>query len=200
MNDQMNDAATVTGKAWAPLAVGGKTHRVYPLTYDDLGELQAWVNAQLPDPFDAVASSPGFARLSVEAQKYAIRCAVELAAKGKRRLNSPEAAEAVNSPEGVAFLLYLMVKRGDPTFTEAAAAELVRQVTPQQVASLQATAYGVEPAAAAAEAINEDEAAERLRAEGVEPGPKGRAPRTGGGSTTRSAGSRSTTVPRTSAG
>ena len=61
MSDLYNDPASVTGKAWAPLTIEGKTHKVYPLTFDDLGELQAWVNAQIPDPFDAVTSSPGFA-------------------------------------------------------------------------------------------------------------------------------------------
>lgn len=180
MSDQMNDPANVTGKAWSPLTVGGRTYKVYPLTFDDLGELQAWVNSEIPDPFDAVTASPGFARLNVEAQKFAIRCAVELASKGKRRLNSPEAAELVASPEGVMQLLYLMVRRGDPSFTEADAAELVRKVTPEQIARLQQTAYGVDPSAAAGERI---EAAEK--GEGDQSDPKGRtSPPTGGGPST----------------
>jgi hypothetical protein len=185
MTDLMNDPATVTGRDWKPLVAGGRTYKVYPMTFDDLGELQAWVNSQIPDPFDAVISSPGFARLTVDAQKYAIRCATELAAKGNRRLSSDEAAEVINSPDGITQMLYLMVRRGDPSFTEDQAKALVRQITPQQVAKLQATAYGVDPAAAAAEALDEEAAAERVRAEGGTPAPKGRADRrTGGGPST----------------
>ena len=73
-----------------------------------------------------------------------------------------------------------MIKRGDPSFTEADAASLVRRVTPDQIAKLQSTAYGADPAATAAEALNDEAVAERIRASGGTPPPKGQAPRTGG--------------------
>src|SRR4051794_27592650 len=126
------DLATLTNTP-RTLTVDGRDYRIHPLTLNDLGELQEWVNTQLPDPVEAIADSPGFKRLPPEAQKYAIRCAVELASKGKRRLGSPEATELINSTDGVCQLLFLTIKRGDPAFTQDDARKLSGCLTPRHI-------------------------------------------------------------------
>lgn len=173
-----NDPASLLGKASGRLTAGGKDYRIYPLTYDDLAELKVWVNERIPDPIEAVTGTAGFAKLSPEAQKYALRVAVELVTKGQRHLTSPEAAELLASPEGVMEMLYLMVRRGDPSFTREAAQALAKELTPADVARLHSAAYDVEPSEAAAIADRDGE-------EGDPKAEKGRGKnRTGGDSST----------------
>jgi hypothetical protein len=138
----MNDLATLTAQP-RTLDVGGRAYQVHPLTLDDLGALQKWVNDQLPDPLALVRGQlDGF---SPEQQKFLLKEAIDAARRGKPRLGTPEADALTGSLEGLRELLFLAIRRGDPAFTREAAAGLCGQLTMTDLAAVFGTAYGVAP-------------------------------------------------------
>ena len=139
----MNDLASLNGKPRI-LKVGGREYRFYPLTLDDQGDLQAWADAAAPDPFAIAHEQINSGRFSVEQGKFILRTAMELATKGKPKLGTEEADALLQSPEGVQEVLYLAVRKGDPTFTRESAAQLFRQVTQNDIASIMGTTGMVE--------------------------------------------------------
>jgi len=117
----VDDLATLTAQP-KPLNIGGKTYQVHPLTLNDLGAFQAWIDTQFPDPLEI--ASKKMATFPVAAQKHLIAVAMEQAAKGRRLLGTPDADAVAQSIEGVSQLLFLSIRKGDPSFTEADARAL----------------------------------------------------------------------------
>lgn|SRR5574343_18998 len=133
----MNDLASLTAQPM-PLRVGGKEYKVYPLTFSDLGALQAWVDAQFPSPFELANKAIAAGNYNVEQQKFLLKSALELAAKSRRLIGTPEADELLMSSEGYKQVLVLAIRKGDPGFSDKDAEELFRQMNPMDLASMQA--------------------------------------------------------------
>lgn len=144
----LNDVASLTG-APRTLRLGGESTLVYPLTIEDLGTLQTWVDDQFPDPFEIAAREIDRGRLVFDAQgkpsrepypvaqqQFLLKTAMELREKGRRLIGTPEADSKLHSVEGMKQLLLVSIRKGDPTFDEAAAAELYRKMGVGDVAQL----------------------------------------------------------------
>ena len=143
----MNDLATLTGRP-KRLKLGGQFHDVYPLTIDDFGAVQTWVDGQFPDPFDAVNEVVEKGRLvwedgkptrvpySLQQQQFFYRTALEQKNKGRHLLGTSEADEKVQSMEGVKFLLALSIRKGNPSFSDEDAKALYSQMTLGDVAQV----------------------------------------------------------------
>lgn len=132
----MNDLGTLNAKP-RRLAVAGREYLVYPLTLDDFGGLQRWVDAQFPDPLQTVADyierRPD---LPVAVQKHLYAQAVQQAGQPRPRLGTPEADTIVQSVEGAKELIYLGIRKGDPGFTRDDAARLFAAMTVAHMAIL----------------------------------------------------------------
>jgi hypothetical protein len=136
----MNDLASLTG-APAVLRVGDEEHRVYPFTFEDFGHLQAWVDAQFPDPMDLATLAIDRGRLvtrdgkqvrepfPVAQQQLLLKNAAELQTRGRRLLGTPEADEKAQSLDGVKEVLYLSIRKGEPAFTHADADRLYKKMS-----------------------------------------------------------------------
>lgn len=139
----MNDLATLAGKP-KRLKLGGQVHDVYPLTIADFGQVQSWIDAQLPDPFEAVNEALEKGRLvdghrvpyTVTQQQFLYRTALEQKTKGRKLLGTPEADAMVQSMEGTKYLLVLSIRKGKPEFSDADAEALWASMTLGDVAQV----------------------------------------------------------------
>ena len=123
----MNDLASLAGKP-KPLLVDGREYAVYPLTIDDLADLQAWCDRQCPDPIEAVAKHLGSGKFNPVQEKYLLRMAVEVATAPRPKIGSPETQAMIGSLEGCAMLLWLSIRKGDPGFSEEAGKTLAKKI------------------------------------------------------------------------
>lgn len=110
------------------LRVGEKTYDLFPLTLEELGQLQGWVDSQFPDPIQVVADAIGKGNYTVAQQQYLMKQALELASRPKSLIGTPEADRLLQSTEGTKRLLLLSIRKGRPDFTEAEAAELLKDL------------------------------------------------------------------------
>lgn len=152
----MNDAATLFGKP-KPLSIGGKTYLLHPLNFDDHGEVQAWLDAQQRDVFAIAQQQIASGRFSVEIQKFMIKSALEIAARSRIYVGTPEADAMLDTIEGKAEMLYLSIKKGDPSFTYDKAMGLLRQMD----------LFSREQAAVAADVMRADEDPKDLESDGL---------------------------------
>lgn len=145
----IDDLASLAGAPRPLKLADGTTFRVYPLTIEDLGTLQAWVDAQFPDPFDIASREIDRGRLVLDAQgrasrepypvaqqQFLLRAAMELKEKGARLIGTPEADAKLQSYEGLKQLLLVSIRKGDPGFSEADADLLYRRMGVGDVAQL----------------------------------------------------------------
>lgn len=123
----MNDLKTLTARP-QPVTVDGEAYMVHPLDVDDWGEVQAWLDRQHADPFDAVKAAIAKGGFSMTIQQYMIDKALEKSMKPKCRLGSVEADELLTSMEGYAWILYLAIRKGRPEFTEKDALALAAKL------------------------------------------------------------------------
>ena len=181
----MNDLATLGAKP-KPLTVGGRTHLIHPLTVDDLGSLQSWVDTQFPDPFDVASNAIERGRPGPEGtrtpyttaqQKHLYEVALERATRGTPKLGTPEADALLQSAAGVRELLFVAIRKGDPGFTRAAAEALFREMGVGDVARVFRQTN-------AADVATSDPKAAASSPDGETPTPRARPRPTGGPSTT----------------
>lgn len=101
-----------------PVTVNGKTYKVYPLTLEDMGEVQQWMDQQLEDRLMAmVARQIAAGTFTVEIQKYMIHSAMETAARNRIMLGSPEGDAFMSSMEAIQYLTWFSLKKGDPNIS-----------------------------------------------------------------------------------
>lgn len=142
----MSDLASLSAQP-TPLSLGGETYHLHPLTIGEMGKLQAWVDAQFPDPFDLATRAISRGRVvvapdgtesrepfTVEQQRHLFKVASDLAASGRRLIGTPEGDAKLRSLPGVMEQLYLSISKGDPTFTREKAAAIVDNLTMGQIA------------------------------------------------------------------
>lgn len=132
----LNDVATLAGVKRTPLVIGGETYDVYPLTIEDYGELQNWLDTQYPDPLAIAAEEMRLGRFNHPQQQFLLRTAMELKAKARVKIGSPEASEQLQSVEGTTEALYLSIRRGRPSFTREEATALFNRLTLAELASV----------------------------------------------------------------
>lgn len=123
----MNDLATLNGKGQT-ITADGREYRCLPLTLDDHGDLQAWIDTQQLDPFEVVSHQIESRAIPIEVQKFLYRSALELSTRNRVLIGSPEANALLDSAAGEREILYLSIRKGDPTFTRAQAAEVYTQL------------------------------------------------------------------------
>jgi len=137
----MNDLGSLTAQP-TRLSLGGEAFDLHPLTIADFGRLQAWVDAQFPNPFDVVGAQISRGRVvenadgttsrvpfTVEQERYLYRLAGEMAVNTRRLIGTPEGDSVLRSLAGVLEQLYLSISKGDPTFTRERAAALVENLS-----------------------------------------------------------------------
>lgn len=132
----MNDIATLTAQPQI-LRVDGKEYKVHPLTFADLGELQAWVDSQFPDPFEVVSKAMNSGKFNYAQQQFMMQQAMEKATRPRHLLGTMEADELLLSVEGTKKILVVSIRKGDPSFTEKDADELFEKLTQADIAKLE---------------------------------------------------------------
>jgi len=135
----------------APMTIdiGGRPLRIAPLTLADLGMLQAWVNAQLPDPV-AIARrlAEGF---PPEVQSEVLREAYRDARESKRSaaLGTLEADAILGTTDGLAEVLALGLRKHQPEMARGDVAKLLDVLAPGDLDRIMSHAFGDEMGAVA---------------------------------------------------
>lgn len=135
----------------APMTVtmAGRTLKVYPLTTGDwLGPVQDWIDRQQIDPFDVVSrqiergravvrdGKPAREPYTITQQQFMLKNAIEQATRGRVLLGTPEASELLTSFEGMVAVFWISVQKGDPSFTEADARAILKDIDVAQMARI----------------------------------------------------------------
>lgn len=129
----MNSIAVLTAQP-KKFKVGDKEYQLHPLTIEDLGKLQAWIDSQFPDPFDVVKNAFAKHEYNVAQQQFMMRVALEQASRPKHLIGSPEADELLMSMEGIRQFILISIQKGDPDFTIDDLNELVAKMTSTDIA------------------------------------------------------------------
>jgi hypothetical protein len=135
MNDPASPA-TLSNQP-RPLTIDGVTYLVHPLTLDDFGKLQAWVQEQFPDPLQVAADRLDL--FPVPVQKHLVAMAIEQASKPRPRLGQPEADALVRSMDGTLELMRIAIAKGDPSFTRDKARALYARMNLAHLSMLYAS-------------------------------------------------------------
>lgn len=115
------------------LVVDGERYVIHRLTDDDHAELQAWLDGQVPDPFDAAVGFLGRG-LTMAQEKHVLASALEIATRPRVRIGTPEADALLCSAAGVCKSLELAIRRGRPGFTEADARAIYGRLAVKEMA------------------------------------------------------------------
>jgi len=112
-----------------PIVVKGKTYLVHPLNFEEMGELQEWLYAQQrKQVMTAVEEAVERNKLPVEVQKYLALAALDTLARNRILIGTPEADTLMNSLEGIVYMTWLGVRRGDPSFRLEDAVEVAKVI------------------------------------------------------------------------
>ena len=123
----MSSLSALTGQP-RRLTVAGKSYDLHPLTIDDLGQLQSWIDRQFPDPFAVVSEAIGRGSYTVPQQQFLLGQALDRATRPRHVLGTPEADRLVQSIDGVKQLLLISIRKGRPDFSDSDAAELYQSM------------------------------------------------------------------------
>ena len=127
---------TLTGSA-RTVVLAGEPYQIHPLTLADLGELQAWLDAQLPDPLALVRRHIDSGNVPMEQAKYLYAEALKEASRTRVHLSSAEAMPYLNGAAGVIELLFLSIRKGKPEWTRLQARTVFESLTPADIQRLQ---------------------------------------------------------------
>lgn len=131
----MSDALSAITAPSHLVTIGGTPYRVSPLSYNLLGELEAWINRQLPDP---IAMAKKMAEGLPDKQAEAVIMeGFRMAMLGPVRIQSPEAARVIESPAGGSYVLWLSLRTHQPNLMLADMERLVDSLSPADFAALQ---------------------------------------------------------------
>ncbi len=120
------------------------SYMIYPLTFDEIGSLQPWVDSQFPDPLERTRESIDHAReagkpFTVAQEQFLFKAAQELAMRSKKRIGMPEADQLLMSLEGVKQILIRSIIKGDPTFDDEKAERFFKYLTEADVIRIYST-------------------------------------------------------------
>jgi hypothetical protein len=136
----MNSLSNLTAQP-RKLTVAGQSYDLHPLTLDDLGQLQAWIDGQFPDPFEVIRDAIARNNYTVAQQQYLFGQAMEMATRPRRLIGTPEADRLLQSLDGTKKLLTLSIRKGRPEFTDGEAEDLYKAM---DLVSLQAAFVATE--------------------------------------------------------
>lgn len=125
------------------IEIGGRVLQVTPLTIDDLGSLQAWIYAQLPDP---VASARRMGEgMPASAQDGLFREALkeDRSARMAYRIGTPGASELIQSLLGLVEMLYLGTRKHHPELAKDELPALIMKATSDGIDRVTSHAFGV---------------------------------------------------------
>jgi hypothetical protein len=126
----MDNLASLTAQPRI-ITIDGRDYAIHPLTLDDFGKLQGWIDRQFPDPLEVADAAIKKGLYNVTQQQHLMKLAMEQALKPKHLIGSdPEADRLLLSSEGVKQQLVLSISKGDPGFTEADADALFAKLSP----------------------------------------------------------------------
>jgi hypothetical protein len=123
----VNDPAT-TSNAFVEAEFAGTIYKIYPLDWNDHGELQRWLDSHIRNPMDLVRSEIARGGLPTEIMKYMVESGLKVWSNSRIILGSIEAKQLLESNEGWVFQFYLSVKKGDRDFTFEKAREVARKI------------------------------------------------------------------------
>jgi hypothetical protein len=110
------------------LTVAGQDYLLHPLTLDDLGQLQGWIDSHFPDPFQVVGKAIATGNYNVAQQQYLLSQALERSIRPKNLIGTPDADRLLQTVDGTVQMLLLSIRKGRPEFSQSEAAELTRQL------------------------------------------------------------------------
>jgi hypothetical protein len=145
----MDNLATLTAKPQR-INFGGEEHDVHPLSFEDFGTLQEWVDRQFGDPFEAVNRAIAKGRVvpgpdgegettvpyTAAQQQFLYKIALEQATQGKHPIGTPEADAKLLSLAGLQEQLFLSIRKGNPAFTREDAARIYGRLSPGDFARI----------------------------------------------------------------
>ncbi len=130
----MDDFARSTN-AGRILNLAGCDFRVGKISPRDLGDLQAWLKREAPDPREKVAELMRGQADAVALEMW--RQASAAAEAWPPPLDSPQGRSLLLSPEGMSQLLWIALRRHTPGFSLDAARELADRITPEEFLDVQ---------------------------------------------------------------
>jgi hypothetical protein len=131
----MDNLSTLTMQP-KTLVVKGREYKVHPLDLGDFGYLQEWIDRQFPSPFKAVKEAFEMGGFTFEQQKYMLKNAVEQASRPRHLIGTFEADELLTSVEGYKQVIFLSIRKGDPSFTEKDAEALFSELSFVDIAQI----------------------------------------------------------------
>lgn len=109
------------------VSCNGKTYKVYPLTFEDMGNVQLWIDEQQEKrTMGAMERAIARGTLPVEIQKFMARSSMDLLARNRILLGTPEAETFMQSLEGMVYLTWYSIQKGDKAFTIEEAEQIVK--------------------------------------------------------------------------
>ncbi len=115
---------------------------IHPLTFEDIGKLQEWLDRQFPDPIQQAQEAIERAAergkpFTVAQEQFLYKSAQELAAKAKVKVGMLEATQLLLSAEGNTQIIFLSIKKGDPNFKDEDAKKLFHSLDPATLIRVQ---------------------------------------------------------------
>lgn len=111
-----------------PFEIEGRTYQLHPPRLNDIGEMQAFCDARMPNPYKSVSEQLGKGIFTVAQERALLDAAVRVASGPRPQIGSPECDAILGTIEGFAKFVHLSIRQGDPKFTEADALALVRSL------------------------------------------------------------------------
>lgn len=137
------DAADLTQKTYQVVTLDGQEYRVGHLTYDDWGELIAWIKAHVPSPL-AVLKSADLSGLEESHRKELLTIAFAEARNWPPRTGSAAWFRALDTPDGHAELLRVILGKFQPAITTERCKALAPRVDTPAAVELVTIAMGLD--------------------------------------------------------
>lgn len=127
----MSDGLARAAGGGVPIFFDGQTILLQPLTLKDFAAVEQYLLSKRQNPLDMVKSK--LAGLDIETQKYLLELAYE-DAKRQTTISASEAGEFIDSVDGLAFTLWLVLERSHQgRWTLERVNEIVKSMTPTEI-------------------------------------------------------------------
>lgn len=117
-----------------------------PFRLSDFGALKRWVNEQLPHPCKAAREVAEQFGATKEERTELMMKAYEDLKRGEYAIDDPRCLDVMRSPLGVAYVLWLGVRRDTPTITLDDVVDLISDLSMAEINDLSSFVQGVDPA------------------------------------------------------
>ncbi len=110
-------------------------YMVHPLSFNEIGSLQSWIDRQFPDPIQRTQESIDQARergkpFTTAQEQFLYKAAQELAMRSRHLIGTPEADQLLMSVDGTKQMIALSIRKGKPDFTDAEAERFFNALMP----------------------------------------------------------------------